>query len=211
MLFIKKGLPLSIKQINHFVECWHNLEGGTNNNNSHEEAIQRSIFQHMYDNLTILDGKANSLLQFNAIMLAASGAFLMAGDNMQTSVSNHRAFLYTIACSLYSAILCHRVIWVYWSGSNDLSFCRVQITRLLNVRNSRTIYYRRAWVFSMLSTVFLGIFVIETAGQSLIQNYLGRDAILIYPHYEKVFWILVFILTYVYDDIILIVKRDIWS
>jgi hypothetical protein len=54
-----------------------------------------------------------------------------------------------------SSILCLTVIWAHWTDPAELDRAGVSFTRLLAIRNRRTLGYRLAWVAAQLAAVLL--------------------------------------------------------
>jgi hypothetical protein len=104
-------------------------------------------FGFLYDNLSILDSKAASLLQFNAVILAVD-AILFA------SSSSHILRYYLLAdlmLSIFSCIACLVVVWVHWSTTADLRNIAEHGLVLLRVRDRRTVLYRVAWWLAVMA------------------------------------------------------------
>ncbi|WP_293004959.1 hypothetical protein [Nitrosomonas sp.] len=118
---------------------------------------QEPIFAHLYENLSILDAKAASLLQFNSILLAVLAIFLTADAISST------AFFITIAgifLILISSYLLLDVVWVHWSAADHMHIREDHELKLLEVRRSRTRLYRIAWNFSRGSLLMVAAVVI---------------------------------------------------
>jgi len=81
----------------------------------HSNVADRDLFDHLYDSLSILDSKSQSLLGFNSI-LAAVFAIFMQGD-----LGAHRRLAATgMALTLASCLLLLLVVWVHWSTPEEM-------------------------------------------------------------------------------------------
>ena len=109
-------------------------------------------FQFLYENLSILDSKAASLLQFNSILLAVVAIFFT-----QTDGAARWVYLVDLALNIVSCWLCLRVVWVSWSSTEDLSDPGRHGVNLVAVRDLRTRLYRKAWWLAAVS--LLGLLV----------------------------------------------------
>lgn len=120
------------------------------------DQTHESLFIHMYDNLTILDAKSGSLLQFNSVLMAIFAIFIA---KTVFSLVNVIGFL-GIVLALLSSLLLLQVVWVHWSTSDHMHSPSRHMAKLLSVRKTRTICYRIAWNLSQLSGVCLFIFIV---------------------------------------------------
>lgn len=121
---------------------------------------QGLIFSHLYENLSILDAKAASLLQFNSILIAVFSIFLSEPETPD-------AALYVAAigilATLVSCYLLLEVVWVHWSTAGHMITPEAHGLKLLEVRKERTILYRLAWNWSkgaVLSVLILAILIV---------------------------------------------------
>lgn len=108
-------------------------------------------FGFLYDNLSILDSKSASLLQFNAVILAVNAIFF-------ASSSSHvlrYCLLVDLTLSIFSCIACLVVVWVHWSTTQDLLDSEQHGLVLLRVRDRRTELYRIAWWLAVTALVGL--------------------------------------------------------
>lgn len=117
----------------------------------------RELFDHLYECLSILDSKSQSLLAFNAIIIAVFSIFL---TRIQPIVE-----LVTIGIGLVSILISSflllSVIWVHWSTTEHLNDPNKHAVTLLNIRRSRTIKFRLAWYCAVTSIILLcGFFII---------------------------------------------------
>jgi len=111
------------------------------------------LFDHLYDCLSILDAKSQSLLGFNSIIVAVFAIF-MSGD----VVKNRRLAAVGMALTLASCLLLLLVVWVRWSTPGEMKESEDRATlphTLLAVRNERTIAYRLGWYLSFAAVLVL--------------------------------------------------------
>jgi hypothetical protein len=219
LLFIKRNIPITERQKKEYLSRLKQI-AFSHNTAIDEIQLQKYVFEHMYDNLTILDGKTAGILQFNGILLAAVGAFF-ADDFVKGSNANLAVILLYNAAfnALLSVIFCHRVIWVKWSGSAELSSRDSHQEReLLSVRNSRTIFYRRAWWFSFVSVLFFLILMLFKCTEQLLGSAANAGAKVEAPIVEgalnfvksintslynhEVFYLVMFLILFGYDFLI---------
>lgn len=125
---------------------------------------QEKVFDHLYSCLNILDGKASTLLTFNAIGLTAIAIWLQYVPANLLHLFLDCIFLFLlISCglSLY-------VVSLHWSSPEELDQVDKQIRVLLTKRNVRTRCYKMAWCLSILSVLVLFL----VAGFHTIGTYL---------------------------------------
>lgn len=111
----------------------------------------RNVLDHLYANLGYLDGKAGSLITLCGILIA-SYIFLLPATS-ELAKNAHRAVLTVgIAYAMVAACCCLRVIWVHWSSAHELEGSHNELVeKLLCVRNVRTVWYRRGWMYTWVS------------------------------------------------------------
>jgi hypothetical protein len=216
MLYIKRSLPLSDKAIGDYIASWRRLldvsssfsagwrppasrsESSPKRLEAHE--VQRQLFDHMYNNLNILDGKANSLIQLSGILVAAYSVVATAEG------FNPDARILFVAGAVYAAVavfLCLRVVWLHWSSRTDLDNGVEHMKGLIRVRNTRTIQYRRAWTFALLSLVLLIALLLDLKIRvwGTISATVPLDEMIALGVAAHLFAV------YVYDDIVLMLRR----
>lgn len=195
LLIFKKALPLSEESIQAYITAWKSLYGKMNS--SDDRTAQRSLFEHMYYNLDILDSKTSTLLQFNAILIAVYG-FILPTEEISGAkfISSFHAI--GVASALLAIILSLRVIWVHWSGVEDLEDEEQHILKLISVRNTRTIRYRRAWALSMISVLVL---ISELTLEYTSSSYQPSDILSLLLASGLLFFI------YIYDNLVLALRR----
>ncbi|MEU5365364.1 hypothetical protein ABZ354_18140 [Streptomyces sp. NPDC005925] len=109
--------------------------------------------QYMYQCLGILDAKAQALLAYDGILMAAASIVLTAFSGGVTSGTLVIAM--ALASSGLSSALCLTVIWVHWTDTAEFDRAGDSFTGLLSIRNRRTLGYRLAWVAAQLAAVLL--------------------------------------------------------
>lgn len=161
MLLILRGLPLGNEAIKAYIGAWTSLLKRTAPSN--ERAVQQILFDHLYSNLNVLDSKTGSLIQLNGILMAAYTIVIGPYDDRLTLHTNARdLFFVGVAYATWALFRCLSVIWVHWSSTDNLRDPEQHMEKLILVRNARTIVYRRAWTFSILSLVALASLLLES-------------------------------------------------
>lgn len=127
------------------------------------DSVHDRLFAFIYDNLSILDSKASSLLSFNAIGLAVLTIFITDAEHLLIAL----AYYFCMLLLLASCVMCLTIVRVHWSTTEDISAVDAHIEKLLSVRRIRTTWYRTAWVLA-LGTIFL--FVLVTLVQVLAKH-----------------------------------------
>lgn len=117
----------------------------------------KDLFDHLYSCLSILDAKASALLSFDSIVLAVYSIFLVQGETRYPFI----LAVLGMATILCSAMLLLWVVWVHWSTTHQLQDYEEHARTLLYVRRVRTIRYRLAWDFSVVSLLILCLLVLE--------------------------------------------------
>lgn len=119
------------------------------------------IYKFLYENLSILDSKASSLLTFNALGLAAISFWLNGVSTDLFHVLLDIGFLFF----LLSCLLCLWVVHLWWSTTGLLQQRDVHLQCLIKWRDRRTIQYRIAWWMSFLAVILITVAtVIHSAG-----------------------------------------------
>lgn len=114
---------------------------------------QEAVFNHLYENLSILDAKSAALLQVNAILAAIFSIFL-------TSKTSEFVFFDSvigIITTLISSYLLLDVVWVHWSTTDHMKNSETHELKLIEVRKERTICYRQSWNFTRVSVIAIFI------------------------------------------------------
>lgn len=131
----------------------------------HLESVRRlganndMAFEHeyLYSCLSILDSKAQSLMSFDAIILAASSIAL--GTLPKPFGIGDLLVVVALVMSGLSSSLCLFVVWIYWTETSQFEDETEVFYELLRIRNSRTIAYRISWIAAQLSgfVLILGV------------------------------------------------------
>lgn len=147
MFNIYSQLPAGRKDVEKHIEALSKMT---------RDKDHRALFDHLYDCLSILDGKSASLLSFNSIIIAVFAIF------MTTTLSNFEFIIANIGIILVlvSSILLLVVVWIHWSTTKDFDDLKLHAITLLYVRRTRTIKYRFSWYFSICSIGSLVLFII---------------------------------------------------
>ena len=125
--------------------------------------VHDRLFAFIYDNLSILDSKASSLLSFNAIGLAVLTIFITDAGHLFIAL----AYYFCMLLLLASCVMCLIIVRVHWSTTEDISDIDAHIEKLLSIRRIRTTWYRTAWV---LATGTIVLFVLVTLIQVLVKQ-----------------------------------------
>ena len=155
MRFLVDGLPMGATERAAHIEA---LEAALN---EHEAKNRTPLFNHLYNSLSILDTKTDTLVAFNALLFAICsllisptfGESALAGPGYLALASIILSTVFTFV----SAILLLNVIWVHWSPTTDLIQTACHIDNLLRIRNERTIRFRLAWWLTLFAMLLLGV------------------------------------------------------
>ena len=167
MLWIKASLPIDELGERNYIAAWTSLLRKTGRPTPRE--IQKALFDHLYENLNILDAKTGIVISLNGILIA-SYVFILAPVSNRVSRADAPAFLLAAAYSTVAIMLCLRVIWVHWSSRANLTDAVSHMQALVRLRTRRTVDFRRAWTFTAVSTVAL---VILVANEFLLRDRLN--------------------------------------
>jgi hypothetical protein len=119
----------------------------------HDRRSEAYEHEHMYECLGILDAKAQALLAYDAILLTAASIVLSVFSDKVTPGTVLIAA--ALVASGISSALCLSVIWVHWTDTTDFSRAEDSFTKLLSIRNRRTVGYRLAWMIAEAATLLL--------------------------------------------------------
>lgn len=164
-VYINDEIQHGPAEIKRYVESWKRL---IQQSGRKDEDWQLELFNHMYDNLDALDNKTTSLLQFNGIMAAVYSfiASSLIGPERLGDFANRLSaidhwsgffaydvffFLIAIVFLIISIVASLQVVWVHWSRTSELIDADSHLQTLVVVRNTRTVRYRRAWLYSIAS------------------------------------------------------------
>ena len=121
-----------------------------------DDESHKSLFDHLYASLSILDSKSASLLQFNSVLAAVFTLFLQ-GEKIPLS-----HFIVGVVGIVAALVSCYRllnVLWVHWSTSDHMTTVEAHSDTLLRVRAERTLGYRIAWNWSKGAVLALFLLV----------------------------------------------------
>ena len=149
MFGIKKGLPKNDAERAEYIESLSRCCA---------DETHKRLFDHMYENLSILDNKSASLLQYNSVLLAIY-TILLATETSKT-VAGVSLLIFGMLLVTYSSFVLLGVVWVYWSTKDEIDNAWEHILVLLRVRYRRTIKYRKAWLASYTGMIVLAIFAV---------------------------------------------------
>lgn len=124
-------------------------------------------FTLLYEALSILDAKASSLLTFNAVGLTALAIWLERIPLNFFHLTLDVAFL----CFLLSCGLCLKIVWLHWSSTEDLTNTDQYPVGLLEVRDSRTVLYRWAWLLAVCAVLVTSLATISHTLETLFTVY----------------------------------------
>lgn len=198
MLIIKANLPIGAKGSVSYISAWTALLAHTGELSERE--LQKSLFTHLYENLNILDSKTNSLIQLNGT-LVASYVFTLSFTAMRMPKAETPAFVMGLCYAVAAILLCMRVIWVHWSSRADLRDPAAHMLALIRIRSQRTIEFRRAWTFTLISMLTLVVIILNEFVINVVKDFTNIVLLFSTVHLFMI---------YVYDDLnLLLVHRNV--
>ena len=195
MLWIKASLPVDELGIRNYIAAWSRLLEQTGHSTPAD--VRRSLFQHLYENLNVLDSKTGVLISLNGILIA-SYVFILTPATNHISHGDAPAFLLAVGYSTFAIMLCMRVIWVHWSSRANFDHANDHMRALIRLRTRRTILFRRAWTFTAISLVALLVLVANEFLLSDRLNFTWPASIIVVVH---------LLLVYGYDNVVLLAQR----
>ena len=194
MLWIKAALPLDERGVRAYRTAWRALLEKTRQASPQE--VQRSLFDHLYDNLNVLDAKTGVVISLNSILIAAY-VFILTPSN-SVPAADLPAFMLAVSYSTVAVFRSLLVIWLHWSSRANLQNPTAHMRALIRLRTKRTIQFRRAWTYTAVSLVAL---VILIANEFMLQNRLDLTwpavTILLAHHF----------MIYPYDNLVLLAHK----
>lgn len=169
-LLIKHGLPLNPFDEQQYEKFWAQGHFIGQARGPAAEEVKKALMDHIYGLLNILDGKAGSLIQFNAIGITSILIFVSSKltdvNESEAFVADYPMVLATVSLmsAVLSSVLCHFVIPVYWADVRDLRMPGEWSKGLFRRWRNRTIHYRRAWWYSMLAVLVVPVALIGEFG-----------------------------------------------
>ena len=139
---------------------------GTEHKNRVSDEKYLDIRNDLYNDLNILDNKTSSILSFNAILFAA-GLFAIETKDHSDFFIDLITYI-SMILSGAAVIWAHGVVALRWGmltrgnlqEAEDPGSIRYNdLLKLVKVRRKRTVIYRRAWSFSLLSIFYLCVAV----------------------------------------------------
>ena len=124
-------------------------------------------FAFLYEALNILDGKASSLLTFNAIGLAALAIWLEKIPLNLFHLALDVAFLLLVV----SCGICLVIVSLHWVSTRDLDQAEERPADLLRIRESRTVLFRWAWLLAVLAVCITGLATFHHTVETLLTVY----------------------------------------
>jgi len=116
---------------------------------------QQLEHEHLYNCLTILDGKAAALLQFDSILVGVSAIALTLPKG--TGGPGTVAIIVALICASLSSALTLIVICLFWTETTDFQSSTSYFSHLLHVRDRRSVFYRLAWIAALVSLLALAV------------------------------------------------------
>jgi hypothetical protein len=119
------------------------------------EPRKEEVYEHeyLYSCLSVLDAKAQVLLGYDALLMAAASIVLSVFPD--GAPLGRGLIVAALAASGASSVLCLPVVWVQWTDTTEFERPEHSFKRLLLISNKRTISYRVAWVIAHLAAVLL--------------------------------------------------------
>ena len=116
-------------------------------------------FQFIAGQLAVIDNKAKSILQINAILIAITNiSFFIEKEDSTLEIKIISAIANGLI--LLSTAICIRTIWIKWSTGNNLEETPLSISVVIKLRNSKTRYLHCSLILLMLGLVALFTLVV---------------------------------------------------
>jgi hypothetical protein len=130
---------------------------------------QLLVFDHLYGNLSVLDGKTNSLVQVSSVLSAIYVGTLGFVEAQDIDLGRTKVLgfdwplIVGASSSLVAALFLLMVLRVHWSSPDDLVTEPTHARQLLARRDRRTIYYRIGWNLTYAAILILVYCVLAIA------------------------------------------------
>jgi hypothetical protein len=111
------------------------------------------VHEWMHHNLIVLDGKANSVLQFNSVTLASVTFIYGTLIAAEKSWLLDGLFLVTLALLLLTILPLAKLCYVFWSSSAEFANHGALVSELLRIRDARTRIVRQSVILTV-ATIF---------------------------------------------------------
>ena len=114
-------------------------------------------FQFIAGQLAVIDNKAKSILQINAILIAITNiSFFIEKEDSTLEIKIISAI--ANALILLSTAICIKTIWIKWSSGNNLVETPLSISVVIKLRNSKTLYLH--WSLILLGLGLAALFLL---------------------------------------------------
>jgi len=114
-------------------------------------------FQFFAGQLGVIDNKAKSILQINAILIAITSIASFLGTEFDYNVKVLSAI--AAAFVLISTAVCTRTVWIKWSTGENLAD-RPSIENLIMIRNEKTRWLHTSLVLLLIALVFFLLLIV---------------------------------------------------
>lgn len=112
----------------------------------------------LHQNLTIIDGKAGTAFQVNAVALALL-TFFITGQAEGLSAIIKAVLAVPFILLLWSTVKLSRIAFVYWSTTDDFRNAEQMLSKLLEVRDERSRVVRTSWLRAVAALVVVALVV----------------------------------------------------
>lgn len=124
-------------------------------------------FAFLYEALNIIDGKASSLLTFNAIGLAALAIWLEKIPLNLFHLALDVAFLLLVL----SCAICLAIVNLHWVSTADLRRREERPVQLLRIRETRTRLFRWGWFLAVAAVGITALATFHHTAETLFTVY----------------------------------------
>lgn len=114
-------------------------------------------FQFYASQLGVIDNKAKSILQINAILIAITSIASFLGTEFNFNIKVLSAI--AAAFVLISTAVCTRTVWIKWSTGENLAD-QPSIANLIIVRNEKTRWLHTSLVLLLTALVFFLLLIV---------------------------------------------------
>ena len=114
-------------------------------------------FQFLAGQLGVIDNKAKSILQINAILIAITSIASFLGTDFDYNIKVLSAI--AAAFVLISTAVCTKTVWIKWSTGQNLNG-QPSITNLIMVRNEKTRWLHMSLVLLLIALVFFLLLIV---------------------------------------------------
>jgi len=114
-------------------------------------------FQFLAGQLGVIDNKAKSILQINAILIAITSIASFLGTDFDYNIKVLSAI--AAAFVLISTAVCTKTVWIKWSTGQNLNG-QPSITNLIMVRNEKTRWLHMSLILLLIALVFFLLLIV---------------------------------------------------